>query len=41
MKKIFEIYNKLTDEEKNNLEDLYIIHELYKQIKDKKKLFLG
>lgn len=41
MKKIFEIYNKLTDEEKNNLEDLYIIHELYKQIKDKKGLNLN
>lgn len=41
MKKIFEIYNKLTDEEKSNLEDLYIIHELYKQIKNNGGLALN
>ena len=27
---IFEKYNRLTDEEKEDLEDLYIVHQLYK-----------
>ena len=26
---IFEKYNRLTDEEKENLEDLYIVHQLF------------
>lgn len=29
---IFEKYNRLTDEEKEDLEDLYIVHQLYKQL---------
>ncbi len=29
---IFEKYNRLTDEEKADLEDLYIVHQLYKQL---------
>lgn len=29
---IFEKYNRLTDEEKEELEDLYIVHQLYKQL---------
>lgn len=29
---IFEKYNRLTDEEKSDLEDLYIVHQLYKQL---------
>ena len=29
---IFEKYNRLTDEEKKDLEDLYIVHQLYKQL---------
>ena len=31
---IFEKYNRLTDEEKENLEDLYIVHQLYKQLEN-------
>ena len=31
---IFEKYNKLTDDEKNDLEDLYIVHQLYKQLEN-------
>ena len=37
---IFEKYNRLTDEEKEDLEDLYIVHQLYKQTKDFKELDL-
>lgn len=33
MKNIFEKYNRLTDEEKEDIEDLYIVHQLYKQTK--------
>ena len=29
---IFEKYNRLTDAEKEDLEDLYIVHQLYKQL---------
>ena len=29
---IFEKYNRLTDEEKENLEDLYIVHQIFKQL---------
>lgn len=29
---IFEKYNRLTDEEKEDLGDLYIVHQLYKQL---------
>lgn len=36
---IFEKYNRLTDEEKENIEDLYIIHQLYKQIEEQKELY--
>jgi len=31
---IFEKYNRLTDEEKEDLEDLYIVHQLYKQLEN-------
>ena len=31
---IFEKYNRLTDEEKVDLEDLYIVHQLYKQLEN-------
>ena len=31
---IFEKYNRLTDEEKPDLEDLYIVHQLYKQLEN-------
>lgn len=31
---IFEKYNRLTDEEKDDLEDLYIVHQLYKQLEN-------
>lgn len=31
---IFEKYNRLTDEEKADLEDLYIVHQLYKQLEN-------
>lgn len=31
---IFEKYNRLTDEEKSDLEDLYIVHQLYKQLEN-------
>lgn len=38
---IFEKYNRLTDEEKGDLEDLYIIHQLYKQLENFKELDLS
>lgn len=31
---IFEKYNRLTDEEKEDIEDLYIVHQLYKQLEN-------
>ena len=31
---IFEKYNRLTDEEKADIEDLYIVHQLYKQLEN-------
>ena len=31
---IFEKYNRLTDAEKEDLEDLYIVHQLYKQLEN-------
>ncbi len=31
---IFEKYNKLTDEERKDIEDLYIVHQLYKQLEN-------
>ena len=37
---IFEKYNRLTDEEKEDLEDLYIVHQLLKQIDKFKNLKL-
>ncbi len=37
---IFEKYNKLTDEQKKDLEDLYIIHELLQKIENDKELDL-
>ena len=40
MKEILEKYNKLTDEEKNDLEDLYFLHQLQLQIKKAKQLGL-
>lgn len=40
MKEILEKYNKLTDEEKNDLEDLYFLHQLQLQIKKSKRLGL-
>lgn len=40
MKEILEKYNKLTDEEKNDLEDLYFLHQLQLQIKKSKHLGL-
>ncbi len=38
---IFEKYNKLTDEEKDNLEDLYIVHQLVKQLENYDELDLN
>ena len=38
---IFEKYNKLTDEEKADLEDLYIVHQLLKELENIKELDLG
>ena len=38
---IFEKYNRLTDEEKENLEDLYIVHQLFKQLENFHKLDLN
>ena len=38
---IFEKYNRLTDEEKEDLEDLYIVHELFKQLENFHKLDLN
>ena len=38
---IFEKYNRLTDEEKEDLEDLYIIHQLFKQLENFHKLDLN
>lgn len=35
---IFEKYNRLTDEEKEDIEDLYIVHQLYKQLEEQKEL---
>ena len=35
---IFEKYNTLTDEEKEDIEDLYIVHQLYKQLEEQKEL---
>ena len=35
---ILEKYNRLTDEEKEDLEDLYIIHQLYKQLEELEEL---
>lgn len=35
---ILEKYNRLTDEEKGDLEDLYIIHQLYKQLEELEEL---
>lgn len=40
MKEILEKYNRLTDEEKNDLEDLYFLHQLQLQIKKSTKLKL-
>lgn len=37
---IFKKYNNLTDEQKNDLEDLYIIHQLYKKLEEYKDLGL-
>ena len=37
---ILEKYNRLTDEEKEDLEDLYIIHQLYKQLEELEELRL-
>lgn len=37
---IFEKYNKLTEEQKKDLEDLYIIHQLLQQIGNHKELNL-
>lgn len=37
---IFEKYNKLTDEEKADLEDLYIVHQLLKELENIKELDL-
>ena len=34
MTNIFEKYNRLTDEEKEDIEDLYIVHQLYKQLEN-------
>ena len=31
---IFEKYNRLTDEQKEDIEDLYIVHQLYKQLEN-------
>lgn len=31
---IFEKYNRLTDEEKEDLEDIYIVHQLYRQLEN-------
>ncbi len=38
---IFEKYNRLTDEEKEDLEDLYIVHQLFKQLENFHKLDLN
>ena len=38
---IFEKYNELTDEEKENLEDLYIVHQLVKQLENYDELDLN
>ena len=38
---IFEKYNRLTDEEKADLEDLYIVHQLFKQLENFHKLDLN
>lgn len=38
---IFEKYNRLTDEEKSNLEDLYIVHHLVKEQENSKELDLS
>ncbi len=38
---IFEKYNGLTDEEKGNIEDLYIIHQLIKQLENYHKVDLN
>ena len=38
---IFEKYNTLTDEEKEDLEDLYIVHQLFKQLENFRKLDLN
>lgn len=38
---IFEKYNRLTDEEKENLEDLYIVHQLFEQLENFHKLDLN
>ena len=38
---IFEKYNRLTDEEKEDLEDLYIVHQLFKQLENFRKLDLN
>lgn len=37
---IFEKYNKLTDKQKKDLEDLYVIHQLLQQIENHKELNL-
>ena len=38
---IFEKYNRLTDEEKEDLEDLYIVDQLFKQLENFHKLELN
>lgn len=41
MVNIFEKYNKLTKEEKNDLEDLYIVHNLIRELENFKELDFG